>query len=171
MTLPPTSAQPTPMPERQRVDVVVHTHWDREWYMDRETTLARLEVVMGRVLADLDAGRLQQFLFDGQTVALEDLASQAPAALMQGLKAHAQAGRLVLGPWYVASDEFLVSGESLLRNLALGLEQARAWGRRPILGLSARHLRARRTDAANPAAVRYRPCRGVAGCRSPPRLL
>ena len=128
MTLPPASAQPTPMPERQRVDVVVHTHWDREWYMDRETTLARLEVVMGRVLADLDAGRLQQFLFDGQTVALEDLASQAPAALMQGLKAHAQAGRLVLGPWYVASDEFLVSGESLLRNLALGLEQARAWG-------------------------------------------
>ncbi|MFM8636404.1 MAG: glycoside hydrolase family 38, partial [Betaproteobacteria bacterium] len=47
---------------------------------------------------------------------------------MESLKAHAKAGRLVLGPWYVASDEFLVSGESLLRNLALGMEQAQAWG-------------------------------------------
>ena len=126
MSLLPTPARPTA--QRQRVDVVVHTHWDREWYMDRQTTLARLEVVMERVAADLDTGRLQQFLFDGQTVALEDLATCAPADLMHRLKAHAQAGRLVLGPWYVASDEFLVSGESLLRNLSLGLEQARAWG-------------------------------------------
>lgn len=128
----PQHPAPPPAPEcqpaRQRVDVVVHTHWDREWYMDRETTLARLEVVMARVAADLDAGRLQHFLFDGQTVAFEDLATRAPIPLMESLKAHAKAGRLVLGPWYVASDEFLVSGESLLRNLALGMEQAQAWG-------------------------------------------
>ena len=103
----PQHPAPPPAPEcqpaRQRVDVVVHTHWDREWYMDRETTLARLEVVMARVAADLDAGRLQHFLFDGQTVAFEDLATRAPIPLMESLTAHAKAGRLVLGPWYVAS--------------------------------------------------------------------
>ena len=127
---------PVPQPTNQRiaVDVVVHTHWDREWYMDRETTLARLEEVMQRVVADLDADRLQQFLFDGQTVALEDLVSRAPSGLIQRLRQHAQAGRLVLGPWYVASDEFLVSGESLLRNLALGIAQARAWGGAQAVG-------------------------------------
>ena len=119
---------------RITVDVVVHTHWDREWYMDRETTLSRLEAVMERVVADLDAGRLEQFLFDGQTVALEDLTSRAGSGLMARLRAHAQAGRLVLGPWYVASDEFLVSGESLLRNLALGMGQAQALGRGQPLG-------------------------------------
>jgi hypothetical protein len=116
------------------VDVVVHTHWDREWYMDRETTLARLQAVMERVADDLDAARLAQFLFDGQTVALEDLLSCTPANLMQRLKAHAQTGRLVLGPWYVASDEFLVSGESLMRNLALGMELSQAWGGAQAVG-------------------------------------
>jgi len=126
---------PAPMPTAPTpVDVVVHTHWDREWYMDRETTLARLQAVMERVADDLDAARLAQFLFDGQTVALEDLSSCATASLMQRLMAHAQAGRLVLGPWYVASDEFLVSGESLVRNLALGLQQSRGWGGAQAVG-------------------------------------
>ena len=60
-TDPSAAGVPTP------VDVVVHTHWDREWYMDRETTLARLQAVMDRVADELDAGRLAQFLFDGQT--------------------------------------------------------------------------------------------------------
>ena len=27
---------------RTRVDVVVHTHWDREWYLPYQTTVARL---------------------------------------------------------------------------------------------------------------------------------
>lgn len=121
---------PSPIP----VDVVVHTHWDREWYMDRETTLARLEAVMERAVADLDQGRLQQFLFDGQTVALEDLSARAQPKLMARLQEHAAAGRLVLGPWYVASDEFLVSGESLMRNLALGMRQAQALGGAQALG-------------------------------------
>lgn len=114
--------------EAQMVDVVVHTHWDREWYMDRETTLCRLEIVMQRVLQDLDANRLDQFLFDGQTVALEDLFSRADPTLTQRIKAQALAGRLILGPWYVASDEFLVCGESLIRNLSLGMAQANALG-------------------------------------------
>ena len=127
-TDPSAAGVPTP------VDVVVHTHWDREWYMDRETTLARLQAVMDRVADELDAGRLAQFLFDGQTVALEDLRSHAPATLMQRLRVHAQAGRLILGPWYVASDEFLVSGESLLRNLALGTELSGQWGGAQALG-------------------------------------
>lgn len=119
----PTGSQ-APIP----VDVVVHTHWDREWYMDRETTLARLLAVMERVADDLDAQRLAQFLFDGQTVALEDLSAFAPASLMRRLRTHALAGRLVVGPWYVASDEFLVSGESLIRNLAMGLAVSHEWG-------------------------------------------
>ena len=111
------------------VDVVVHTHWDREWYMSRETTLARLVAVMSEVVAQLDNGTLGTFLFDGQTVAMRDLLSVALPALDTRLRAHAAAGRLVLGPWYVSADEFLVSGESLLRNLAFGIADAAAFGR------------------------------------------
>ena len=102
------------------VDVVVHTHWDREWYLPRETTLARLHAVMAEVLAQLDSGALPSFLFDGQTVALRDLLAVATPAMSARLGHHAQAGRLVLGPWCVSADEFLVSGESLLRNLEFG---------------------------------------------------
>ena len=63
------------------VDVVVHTHWDREWYMSRETTLARLLAVMTQVAQQLDDGTLESFLFDGQTVAMRDLLSVASAQL------------------------------------------------------------------------------------------
>lgn len=113
---------------RRTVHVVVHTHWDREWYLPRETTLARLEAVMRQVLHALDEGELPGFLFDGQTVALRDLMTFAPPALCRRLEAHARAGRLALGPWYVAADEFLASGESLLRNLEFGHADAAAFG-------------------------------------------
>ena len=116
------------------VDVVVHTHWDREWYLPRETTLARLQAVMGDVLDQLDSGALPSFLFDGQTVALRDLLTIAPPDMAARLRHHAQAGRLVLGPWYVSADEFLVSGESLLRNLEFGHADAAAFGAVQKLG-------------------------------------
>ena len=38
------------------------------------------------------------------------------------------AGRISFGPWYVLMDEFLVSGETIVRNLQLGLERAAAFG-------------------------------------------
>ena len=40
----------------------------------------------------------------------------------------AASGRLAFGPWYVLMDEFLVSGETIVRNLQLGLEHATEFG-------------------------------------------
>ena len=37
-------------------------------------------------------------------------------------------GRLAVGPWHVLPDEWLVSGEALIRNLRLGLAKAEAFG-------------------------------------------
>ena len=37
-------------------------------------------------------------------------------------------GRLAMGPWYILMDEFLVSGETIVRDLQLGLERAEAFG-------------------------------------------
>ena len=116
------------------VDVVVHTHWDREWYLPRETTLARLQAVRAEVLRQLDSGALPSFLFDGQTVALRDLLAVAPPEMAERLQHHARAGRLVLGPWFVSTDEFLVSGESLLRNLEFGHADAAAFATAQCVG-------------------------------------
>ena len=117
-----------------RVGVVVQTHWDREWYFSREQFLARLLRVMERVVAQLEAGRLQQFLFDGQVAALEDLLAHAEPALCERVLSLVREGRIVLGPWYVMADEFLCAGESLWRNLELGIQDARAYGNCQHLG-------------------------------------
>ena len=37
-------------------------------------------------------------------------------------------GRLLIGPWYVLPDEWLVSGEALIRNLRLGSRKAGEFG-------------------------------------------
>lgn len=116
------------LPKPYRVSVVVQTHWDREWYFPQQRFASRLLAVMERVCDQLDARSLQHFLFDGQTAALEDLLQEAEPALAQRVLAHARAGRIALGPWYVMADEFLVSGESLWRNLEIGMALAEQHG-------------------------------------------
>lgn len=116
------------------VGVVVQTHWDREWYFTREQFVARLLRVLPRVLDDLDAGRLQHFLFDGQVAALEDLLERAEPALVARTLAAVKAGRVQIGPWYVMADEFLCAGESLWRNLEIGIGLAREHGSSHFVG-------------------------------------
>jgi mannosylglycerate hydrolase len=111
---------PTPM----RAAVVVQTHWDREWYFPHQQYLARLLTVMSRVVTQLESGALSSFLFDGQTAAYEDLLANGEPELVARVQALVRDKRIVVGPWYVMADEFLVSGESLWRNLELGMADA-----------------------------------------------
>lgn len=116
------------MNKKKTVGVVVQTHWDREWYFTREQFVARLLRVMTRVADQLESGRLEQFLFDGQVAALEDLLAHGEPELCARVLSLVRSGRIVLGPWYVMADEFLCSGESLWRNLELGMADALAHG-------------------------------------------
>ena len=59
-------------------------------------------------------------------------------------------------------DEFMVSGETIVRNLQLGLRRAAGARRRDARRLPARHVRPRRADAPAPAAAGLRARRGVA---------
>ena len=52
------------------------------------------------------------FQTDGQAIILEDYLEIRPERRAQ-LQRLAREGKLVIGPWYVLPDEFLVSGESL----------------------------------------------------------
>jgi mannosylglycerate hydrolase len=120
--LPQSNAAPRP------VAVVVQTHWDREWYFPHQRFVARLLVVMERVAAQLESGKLKYFLFDGQTAAFEDLIEHAEPALSDRVRKLVRDKRIILGPWYVMADEFLASGEALLRNLEIGIADATAAG-------------------------------------------
>jgi alpha-mannosidase len=110
------------------IHVVSHTHWDREWYLTHEQFRFRLVALIDRLLDLLDANPSYKFFhLDGQTIVLEDYLEIRPEQEPRLRKA-VESGRVLIGPWYVMPDEFLVSGESLVRNLMRGHRISRAFG-------------------------------------------
>jgi mannosylglycerate hydrolase len=111
------------------VHVISHTHWDREWYLTREDYRLRLIDLVDGVLDRMDRDDAFTFFhLDGQTIVLEDYLQVRPDQEAR-LRRRIGEGRLLVGPWYVMPDMFLVSGEALVRNLALGHRIAESFGR------------------------------------------
>ena len=109
--------------------VVPETHWDRDWYATFEEFRMRLVDTTDKLLDILDGGRrFTCFVFDGQTVVLEDYLEVRPER-EDDLRRHVRSGRLAVGPWYILPDEFLVSGEATVRNLLVGRAVAERFGR------------------------------------------
>lgn len=79
------------------------------------------------MLVKFDDGRLQKFFLDGQSVVLEDVCEVRPDFAPR-LKKYLESGKLNAGPWYTMPDEFLSSGESLIRNFLYGRETVRSFG-------------------------------------------
>ena len=115
------------------VVVVPHTHWDREWYRTFQGYRVRLVEVVERVLDLLDQGVLPHFLLDGQTVMLDDYLEIRPGD-EDRIREAVSSGKLGIGPWYVLPDEFLVSGEAIVRNLLFGLERMERFGATDAVG-------------------------------------
>ena len=110
------------------IHVISHTHWDREWYLTYEQFRFRLVALVDRLLDLLDADpAYKYFHLDGQTVVLEDYLEIRPDQEPR-LRTAIRDGRILIGPWYVMPDEFLVSGESLVRNLLRGHRISREFG-------------------------------------------
>lgn len=116
---------------KRRLLVVHHTHWDREWYHPYGSFQYRLLRATLHVLRQLDGGEITRFLFDGQTVVLDDLAPILAAQDYLRLRRAIAQGQIEVGPWYILPDEFLVSGEALIRNLQIGITAAYEAGSQP----------------------------------------
>jgi len=118
----------------QTLYVVSHTHWDREWYEPFQVFRLRLVKCIDQLL-DLFATDpdYRSFLLDGQTIVLEDYLEVRPDR-EQTLRDLVAGGKLQVGPWYILPDEFLVSGEALIRNLLRGVRTANAFGGAMRLG-------------------------------------
>lgn len=107
------------------------THWDREWVMSRGQYQVRLVNLMDTLFDILEHHSDYIFLMDGQTVMLEDYQLLCPER-KGDLERYIKGGNLVVGPWYVLADLFLQDGESCIRNLLIGLEQADKTGGRQL---------------------------------------
>lgn len=106
--------------------MVSETHWDRAWYLPFQVFRIRLVRLIDRVIDILDRDpAFSSFMLDGQMLPVEDYLEIRPER-RPDLERLVQAGRLWVGPWYALADEYLVSPESLIRNLMLGLRLARA---------------------------------------------
>jgi hypothetical protein len=83
--------------------------------------------VVDEVLDQLEADDRLRFTLDGQLATIDDYLEIRPEAEAR-IQALVQTGRLAIGPWQTLMDEFLVDGETTLRNLEAGLARAAELG-------------------------------------------
>jgi mannosylglycerate hydrolase len=109
--------------------VVSHTHWDRAWYQPFEQFRLRLVDLMDDVIRIFKKNKhFRYFTLDGQSVVLEDYLEIRPQRRAELMKL-VRSGKLQVGPFYILPDEYLVSGEALIRNLMIGHRVARQFGK------------------------------------------
>jgi mannosylglycerate hydrolase len=109
------------------IHLVPHTHWDREWYEPFQVFRMRLVELVDQLLDSMDADERLAFTLDGQVATVDDYLEIRPEARPRIERLIAD-GRLAIGPWQILMDEFLVSGETMIRNLEIGWKAAEAYG-------------------------------------------
>lgn len=114
--------------------IVPHTHWDREWYLPFQSFRIKLIHLIDVLLDILDRDpAYAHFTLDGQTIILEDYLEIRPEREADLIR-HIRSGRLIIGPWYILPDEFLVSPEATVRNLLIGDSVCNRFGARMAIG-------------------------------------
>ncbi|MBY8879970.1 alpha-mannosidase [Actinacidiphila acidipaludis] len=106
---------------------VPHFHWDREWYEPFQVFRHRLVTALDTVLDTAEAHPDFRFTVDGQMAAVEDYLEMRPEQ-RDRVAALVADGRLAVGPWLILLDEFLCSGETIVRNLQMGWAAAQDLG-------------------------------------------
>ncbi len=116
------------MKTKTKVHVVTHTHWDREWYLTFEIFRTRLLTLLDNLKESMDKhNNFKSFSLDGQTVILEDYFEIRPGK-KEEIISLIKTQRLEVGPWYILPDEFLITGESFIRNFLISDELLKKWG-------------------------------------------
>jgi len=112
----------------KKVHIISHSHWDREWYLPYEKHHMRLVELIDDLLelfaTDPD---FHSFHLDGQTIILDDYLAVRPEK-KELLQTYIQEGKLKIGPFYILQDAFLVSSESNVRNMLIGINDSKKWG-------------------------------------------
>ena len=110
-----------------KVHIISHTHWDREWFVTSVYTSRWIPGLIDKLVQLVNENPDFQYLFDGQTLVIEDLLAIAPA-YAEKMRQLVGNGRLLIGPYYCQPDWQLTSGELLIRNLTYGQQDVKKYG-------------------------------------------
>lgn len=117
----------------RQLQIIMHTHWDREWYFSKDETKVWLRNHMENVFDFLEANPECIYILDGQSVMIDDVLELQPD-FESKLKYFVNNKQLRVGPWYTQTDLLLVHGESILRNLYYGIKRAQDFGDPMLVG-------------------------------------
>ncbi|GEN51128.1 glycoside hydrolase family 38 C-terminal domain-containing protein [Alkalibacterium pelagium] len=118
---------------KRDIQILMHTHWDREWYFTKDETKVLLRNHMQEVMEYLETNPDTIYILDGQSVMIDDYLELEPEA-EDRLRKLITSGSLRVGPWYTQTDLLLVHGESIYRNLYYGIKRAREFGNPMLVG-------------------------------------
>lgn len=117
----------------KKIHVVAHTHWDREWYFSDNEAFIQFSYHMDEVIYALENNELDYYYLDGQLSILDDYLKVYPEKEAMIIKL-VTASKLFIGPWYTQMDEFVVAGESVVKNLQIGIDMSKRLGGYTSLG-------------------------------------
>jgi mannosylglycerate hydrolase len=114
--------------------VISHTHWDREWYLTFQQFRLKLLHLVDNLLELIEKDKnFKYFMLDGQTIVLDDYLLMRPKQ-ESVLREHIRKGRILIGPWHILPDMFLVGPEAHIRNLLQGDHTAKRFGPKMMVG-------------------------------------
>lgn len=117
----------------RNIQILMHTHWDREWYFTKDETRVLLRNHMQEVMTFLEENPDVIYILDGQSVMIDDYLDLEPEGEAR-LRKLIENKQLRVGPWYTQTDLLLVHGESVYRNLFYGIKRAREFGEPMLVG-------------------------------------
>ncbi|MEY8292811.1 glycoside hydrolase family 38 C-terminal domain-containing protein [Carnobacteriaceae bacterium 52-44] len=103
----------------KKVHVVHHTHWDYEWYFTHNESFIQLIYHLDEVIGSLENDVISYYLLDGQMSILDSYLEVFPDK-RKVIEKLVKQEKLIIGPWYTQTDELIIRGESIVRNLDLG---------------------------------------------------
>lgn len=114
---------------KRKIHVIPHSHWDREWYFTTSRSKVYLMKDLGDVLNTLENDpEFKYFMVDAQGSLLDDYIKWRPQD-KERISKLVNDGRLVIGPWYTQTDQLVISGESIVRNMYYGIKRCESFGK------------------------------------------
>ncbi len=118
---------------QKKVYTYLHTHWDYEWYFSINESSIQFIYHLDDVINSLKSGVINSYVLDGQMSILEDYLQIFPDQ-EQVIKELVVTDKLIIGPWYTQTDEMIIDGESITRNLYYGIKAAQDLGKYMAIG-------------------------------------